>query len=99
MLEASTIKFKNSNRTSISTRASARVGAIETGARPCRTKMKKYIDDLARFSMIEKVEIAYEKINLEEIFAKALDTLSSEIRKSDVKITIESPHTLISGWQ
>ena len=61
--------------------------------------MKKYIDDLARFAMIAKVEIDYEKINLEEIFAKVLDTLSSEIRKSDVKITIESPHTLISGWQ
>ena len=61
MLEASTIKFTNSNGTSTSTRASARVGARGTGVRACRTKMKKYIDDLARFSMIAKVEIDYEK--------------------------------------
>lgn len=62
-------------------------------------KMKNHIDDLAHFAMIAKVEIGFESINLEEIFAKVLDTLSSNIRKSDAKITIESPHTLISGWQ
>lgn len=62
-------------------------------------KMKKYIDDLARFALIAKVEIDFESIDLEEIFAKVLETLSAEIKKSDAKITIESPHTLISGWQ
>jgi light-regulated signal transduction histidine kinase (bacteriophytochrome) len=62
-------------------------------------KMKKYIDDLARFAMIAKVEIEFESIDLEEIFAKVLETLSAEIEKNEAKITIESPHTLISVWQ
>ena len=61
-------------------------------------KMKKHIDDLAHFAMLAKAEIDFESIDLEEIFEKVLGTLSSEIKKSAAEITIECPHTLISGW-
>lgn len=61
-------------------------------------KMKRYVDSLAHIAMIAKVETSFENIDLEEIFAKVIETLSSEITKSDAKIKIETPHSLISGW-
>ena len=61
-------------------------------------KMKRYVDNLAHIAMITKVDIGFENIALEEIFAKVIETLSSEIKKSDAKISIETPHSIISGW-
>lgn len=59
-------------------------------------KMKRYIDDLAHFAQNAKTELNFEDIDIQEIFAKVLESYSSQMNNSKAQVSIESSDTLVS---